>query len=93
MPSPLRQPHQVENHDLEQKAPRYHDFNEISNQSAKLQELIFFASIGFFSLVTVFFAFVLLALNLVPFLAFIFSGLMSFGVTKVVSNYLKTVIK
>ena len=69
------------------------EFQELNAPSAKLDELFFFAAIAIFSLVTVLFAFVLLALNFSPIWAFLFSGIISFSITNVLKKSVKNLIK
>ncbi|MGT2933338.1 DUF3270 domain-containing protein [Streptococcus catagoni] len=89
MSNQLKKHQEFEESQIDQE-PKFHDFQEIHNQSAKLEELFFFARIAIFSLITVLFAFVLLSLNLSPLWAFLFSSLLSFGVTFFLSKTIKT---
>ncbi|MGT2958771.1 hypothetical protein A9Q68_04220 [Streptococcus bovimastitidis] len=82
MPSPLKK--QEEFDYLYQEAdlePKYQDFQEYNSQSSKLEELLFFARVAIFSMITVLIAFVLLAMNLAPIWAFFISSLISYGAT------------
>ncbi|WEM65695.1 DUF3270 family protein [Streptococcus parauberis] len=91
MPSPLRKEEHFEQlQDYQNETPK---FQELNAPSAKLEELFFFAAIAIFSLVTVLFAFVLLALNFSPIWAFLFSGIISFSITNVLKKSVKNLIK
>ncbi|KHD46055.1 DUF3270 domain-containing protein [Streptococcus hongkongensis] len=94
MPSPLRQEEQFEQtHSYQDETPKFQEFQELNYQSAKLEDLFFFASVAIFSLVTVFVAFVLLSINFSPLWAFLFSSLVSYGITSVFKKSIKKLIK
>ncbi|RFE01792.1 DUF3270 domain-containing protein [Streptococcus parauberis] len=94
MPSPLRKEEHFEQlQDYQNETPKFQEFQELNAPSTKLEELFFFAAIAIFSLVTVLFAFVLLALNFSPIWAFLFSGLISFSITNVLKKSVKNLIK
>lgn len=87
MPAQLNKNYEFEeNNSYLEQEPKYQDFQEINFESTKLQELFFFARVAIFSLVSVFFAFVLLAINFAAVWAFLFSSLMSFGITILISK-------
>ncbi|EGJ26786.1 DUF3270 domain-containing protein [Streptococcus porcinus] len=87
MPSPLKKQDEFDylNQEIDSE-PKFQDFQNLSSQKTKLDELLFFARIAFFSMVTVFFAFVLLAMHLAPLWAFLFSSLLSYGTTLAISK-------
>lgn len=93
MPASLKKQEEYDYSQLHQsEVPKYQDFQEPNNYSAKLEELFFFGRIAIFSLVTVFFAFALLAMQLAPFWAFLLSSVLSYGLTSLVAKTLKTLI-
>ncbi|MGT2808148.1 DUF3270 family protein [Streptococcus iniae] len=93
MPASLKkhQDYDYEQYD-QSEAPKYQDFQELNNHSAKLEELFFFGRITIFSLITVLLAFALLAMQLAPFWAFLFSSALSYGLTSLIAKTLKSMI-
>lgn len=93
MPSPLRKEELFEqSQSYQNDIPKFQEFQELDAPSSKLEELFFFASIAVFSLVTVLFAFVLLAINFSPIWAFLLSGLISFSITNALKKSVKNLI-
>lgn len=91
MVAPLRkEKHDEQNHVHAQE--KYHTFQDFS-YNAKFRDLIFFARITLFAILTIFTAFVLLTLNLPTILVFLFSILISLAVTSTVSTFLWYLLK
>lgn len=91
MVAPLRK----ENHDehvqveSQQKYQTFQDFNH----SEKFRELIFFARIALFSILTVCISFGLLMLKLPTLLVFLFAILISLAITSTVSTFIWHLLK
>ncbi|WP_283265638.1 DUF3270 domain-containing protein [Streptococcus dysgalactiae] len=93
MPTPLKKHDAFEHDDSYQESQgKFQDFQEFNGQSAKLKELVFFAWIACFSLITVLFAFVLLVMNLAPVLAFLFASIISLGITSLLAKGIKSLL-
>ncbi|HHJ7053021.1 TPA: DUF3270 domain-containing protein [Streptococcus pyogenes] len=93
MPAPLKKHNSVEQDDSYQESQsKFRDFQEFNGQSAKLKELVFFARIASFSLITVLFAFVLLVMNLAPMFAFLFASIISLGITSSFAKVIKSLL-
>lgn len=93
MPTPLKKHDAFEHDDSYQESQgKFQDFQEFNCQSAKLKELVFFARIACFSLITVLFAFVLLVMNLAPILAFLFASIISLGITSLLAKGIKSLL-
>lgn len=93
MPTPLKKHDAFEHDDSYQESQgKFQDFQEFNGQSAKLKELVFFARIAGFSLITVLFAFVLLVMNLAPVLAFLFASIISLGITSLLAKGIKSLL-
>ena len=79
MPTPLKQHHEP-NEDLQQKqnsSPKFKTFQYIDHENERFQELVFFARIASFAVLTVIVSFFLLALHLAPLWSFLFASLIS----------------
>lgn len=83
MPTPLEQRQQKQEQVSQQK---FQEFQDLNGHSSKLKELIFFARIAVFSLITVLFAFVLLVMNLAPVWAFLIASAISLAITSFLSK-------
>lgn len=91
MPTPLKQ-RQLKQRQLKQQEQeqvsqqKFQEFQDLNGHSSKLKELIFFARIAVFSLITVLFAFVLLVMNLAPVWAFLIASAISLVITSFLSK-------
>ncbi|MGT2887616.1 DUF3270 domain-containing protein [Streptococcus didelphis] len=93
MPAPLKKHQDFDHVELEnQQEPKFQDFQEVNHHSGKFQELVFFARLAVFSLMTVLFAFVLLTMNLAPIWAFLLSSIISYALTSLIARALKNVL-
>ncbi|EHI70247.1 DUF3270 domain-containing protein [Streptococcus ictaluri] len=94
MPAPLKNHNAFEDQELQDNSQsKFQDFQDINGHNAKLKELIFFARIAVFSLITVLFAFVLLVMNLTPVWAFLFASLIGLASTSLLAKTLKSFLQ
>lgn len=84
---------QLEEDDLvysqETAQPKYQDYQVYDDTKEKVKELIFFAKLAFFCVVTVLTVFVLLSAKLSPVFAFPLAMLISFGATNLVGHWVR----
>jgi hypothetical protein len=90
MVAPLRQRKDFKEQDVQEDlTPKFQEFQNINNNSAKFNELIFFARIALFGISTVLVAFLLLVWDFSPFLAFLVASLAGLVVTTIISTLIK----
>ncbi|MGT2925958.1 DUF3270 domain-containing protein [Streptococcus cuniculipharyngis] len=69
-------------------SPKYREFQELNSNSAKFRELVFFARVAIFSIMTVLICFVLLSLGIQSLWAFLLSLLISFALNSTLSYFI-----
>ncbi|EHJ52580.1 DUF3270 domain-containing protein [Streptococcus macacae] len=91
MPANLnRQPENHEYYDFQEDyTPKYQEFQDFDDSRTKLRELIFFARLAFFCIVTILTCFILLVAKFPPLFAFPSALLISWGVTAAVKSAFK----
>ncbi|EHJ56153.1 hypothetical protein HMPREF9318_00822 [Streptococcus urinalis FB127-CNA-2] len=92
MSEPLKQhQHEEEKHLENQEAqPRFQEFQAFNTDSNKLSELLFFARIAFFGIITVLISFAFLVLNIKPIWSFVMASILSLAVTVSLSHVIKS---
>ena len=73
----------------EDLTPKYQEFQDFDDSRTKLDELIFFAKLAFFCVVTILTCFILLVAKFSPVFAFPLSLLISWGITSAAQAGLK----
>ena len=93
MPTPLKQHHEP-NEDLQQKqnsSPKFKTFQYIDHENERFQELVFFARIASFAVLTVIVSFFLLALHLATHWTFLFASLNNLATIVGVPRMIKSI--
>lgn len=76
----------------QEKIKKYHTFTDYG-QTSKFRELIFFARIALFAIITVCVAFLLLILNLPTILVFVLATLISLAITSTLTTFIWYLLK
>lgn len=69
-------------------SPKYREFQELNSNSAKFRELVFFARVAIFSIMSVLSCFILLSLNIGVVWAFLLAVLISTALTSTLSYFI-----
>lgn len=72
-------------------SPKYREFQELNSNSAKFRELVFFARLATFSILTVLTCFILLSLNIQALWAFLLAILISTAITSSISHLIVSI--
>lgn len=90
MPANLkRQSYEELDEDLQVSySPKYQEFQELNSNSAKFRELVFFARVAIFSIMSVLSCFILLSLGIEVIWAFLLAVLISTALTSTLSYFI-----
>lgn len=69
-------------------SPKYKEFQELNSNSAKFRELVFFARVAIFSIMTVLLCFILLSLKMQTLWAFLLALLISTALNSTLSYFI-----
>lgn len=76
-----------------QNQPKYQEFYQVDNQSAKLRELLFFARIALFCISSVLLTFLFLTMGLGTLIAFSLAVLLGIAITSTISTFILSMKK
>ncbi|WP_019792236.1 DUF3270 domain-containing protein, partial [Streptococcus sobrinus] len=76
-----------------QNQPKYQEFYQVDNQSAKLRELLFFARIALFCISSVLLTFLFLTMGLGTLIAFSLAVLLGIAITSTISTFVLSMKK